>query len=258
MRTAPRPWPLAVLALISSLFASHALAGPIEKTLRRAEGNVPTPIFRPRPSPQDTQPPTITETPPPPATIEPTKASACLTQLSQIALAAPASGPKEEDSKCRIPDPVSVKATLGRFPVEFSRELTLDCPFALAFARFVRDTVQPLARHHLDQPLASIGTGPGYTCRRRNNAPSGKLSEHAFGNAIDMVTFRPANGAVLNVTSPSQMQQDQARFFSALRTAACGSFTTVLGPGSNPAHATHLHLDLGRSKDRKNPYRICE
>jgi hypothetical protein len=42
-----------------------------------------------------------------------------------------------------------------------------------------------------------------------------------------------------------------------LRTTACGYFTTVLGPGSNLAHATHYHFDLGVHGKSGN-YRICE
>ena len=29
-----------------------------------------------------------------------------------------------------------------------------------------------------------------------------------------------------------------------VRTAACGWFTTVLGPGSDAAHTDHLHVDI--------------
>jgi len=43
----------------------------------------------------------------------------------------------------------------------------------------------------------------------------------------------------------------------AARTAACGWFTTVLGPGSDAAHTDHLHVDttLHGTSDR---YRICQ
>ncbi|MFL4994931.1 MAG: extensin family protein [Microvirga sp.] len=44
---------------------------------------------------------------------------------------------------------------------------------------------------------------------------------------------------------------------AAVRMAACGWFTTILGPGSDPAHADHLHVDIQQhgSSDR---YRICQ
>jgi hypothetical protein len=42
-----------------------------------------------------------------------------------------------------------------------------------------------------------------------------------------------------------------------VQTAACGWFTTVLGPGSDEAHADHLHVDMAPhgTSDR---YRICQ
>jgi uncharacterized protein len=43
----------------------------------------------------------------------------------------------------------------------------------------------------------------------------------------------------------------------AIRVAACGWFTTMLGPGSDAAHGDHMHVDILQhgSSDR---YRICQ
>lgn len=38
---------------------------------------------------------------------------------------------------------------------------------------------------------------------------------------------------------------------------ACGYFTTALGSGADPEHATHLHLDTLMHGGSAN-YRICE
>jgi hypothetical protein len=42
-----------------------------------------------------------------------------------------------------------------------------------------------------------------------------------------------------------------------VRAAACGWFTTVLGPGSDAEHTDHLHVDIALhgTSDR---YRICQ
>ena len=40
-----------------------------------------------------------------------------------------------------------------------------------------------------------------------------------------------------------------------LRQSACARFTTVLGPGSDGHHESHIHLDLA---ERHNGYRICQ
>ena len=40
-----------------------------------------------------------------------------------------------------------------------------------------------------------------------------------------------------------------------MRTAACGWFTTVLGPGSDGYHEDHIHVDLAV---RVSGYRLCQ
>ena len=184
--------------------------------------------------------------------------SACLQALRQIAHAEAVATPDANDSACVIEDPVVLIRTKSLFPIEYARNLTLDCPFALALAKFSDGTGQALARHHIGSAISKIHSGEGFVCRRRNNRPTGKLSEHAFGNATDWVGFTFADGSRLPIKDTSELDLDEAGFLNNVRTAACGAFTTVLGPGSNAAHSSHFHFDLGRSKDRKNPYRICE
>lgn len=131
---------------------------------------------------------------------------------------------------------------------------------ASALVDFVTNVAQPLARHHMDKTLTEISTGPGFSCRRRNNASTGKLSEHAFGNGVDITGFKFGEELGFTVAASSELQEPQADFQAALRKSACGWFTTILGPGSDGAHGTHLHFDLGRTADLKpgrEPYRIC-
>ena len=40
-----------------------------------------------------------------------------------------------------------------------------------------------------------------------------------------------------------------------MRQSACARFTTVLGPGSDKDHETHLHVDLA---ERRGGYRMCQ
>jgi hypothetical protein len=184
--------------------------------------------------------------------------SACLQELRKIAEAEATVSPATDDPACTIPDPVILRRTTTDYPIRFTDGLTLDCTFALALARFSSDTTQALAQHHLAAPINKIRSGEGFVCRRRNNARTGKISEHAFGNATDWVGFELTDGSSLSIIDAGLIKPPEAAFLNSLRAAACGTFTTILGPGSNPAHATHFHFDLGRSKGRKNPYRICE
>ena len=119
----------------------------------------------------------------------------------------------------------------------------------------MRDLVAPLIAGELAVELKSVRTGPGYECRNRNRAEAGKISAHASGLAADVASFELANGRTLSV-KPDGDEHLRATF-AAIRVAACGWFTTVLGPGSDAAHADHMHVDIMQhgSSDR---YRICQ
>jgi hypothetical protein len=82
-------------------------------------------------------------------------------------------------------------------------------------------------------------------------------SEHAKGDALDIASFVLADGRRVRVKQ-EELNIPLARVLvGALRTTACGYFTTVLGPGTDAAHAEHLHFDLGLHAATPN-YRICE
>lgn len=244
----------AVVIFISLGLYIPAFAGPVAERLHSLGTSVPLPAKRPASPPEHakTRPLAgqVSEAKPAPNT--------CLETLRTIAKAYSVPAPRAKYAACTIENPVRLQATLGKVPVSFDAEPILACNFALRLARFAKNTMQPLARHHLGDDLANIATGPGFTCRRRNNAATGKLSEHAFGKGIDIAAFSFANNHPLKVRAASDMPNNRAGFFQAVRTAACEHFTTVLGPGANAAHATHLHFDTGRMGKRKNPYRICQ
>ena len=186
----------------------------------------------------------------------------CLALLEPLAKVEPATSPETDDADCRISTPVKVEAVkVGSSQVALSGAPVLDCPFALALANWTRKVAVPLARGELGRELVELGTGNGFQCRRRNRSKTGKLSEHAFGNAIDIVAFRFKDER-FDVEPYEDMEADEAGYLDAVRKSACGYFNTILGPGSNAAHDDHLHFDLGRGfkngEKRDNPYRICE
>jgi hypothetical protein len=124
------------------------------------------------------------------------------------------------------------------------------CSFGLKFTDWVRDVAAPLTLAYTGQKLAEIETGPGFTRTARYDKPGALPSEHAKGDAIDVVSFVLADKRRVTVKEPDPL-------VSALRMTACGYFTTVLGPGADPQHETHLHLDMLKHGRTAN-YRICE
>jgi hypothetical protein len=160
------------------------------------------------------------------------------------------------EGDCAIPLPVRLRSlSVGGSEIAFGAEPVLDCRIAVRLADWIGNVIEPLARHHLGSGLAAVDTGPGYACRKRNNAATGKLSEHAKGNAIDVAAFRLNDGSRIAVRPGDGPAPAVTAFLAAVRITACGYFLTVLGPGSDDAHAEHLHLDL---RGRTANYRICE
>ena len=167
----------------------------------------------------------------------------------------PVTLPRPVNPECAIATPVRLKAVKWppRWKIRLPDEPTLSCQFGERFGHWLRDVVAPLIAGELAVELKSVHTGPGYECR--NRAETGKISAHASGLAVDVASFELANGRTLAI-KPNGDEHLRATV-DAIRVAACGSFTTVIGPGSDAAHAEHMHVDilLHGSSDR---YRICQ
>ena len=82
-----------------------------------------------------------------------------------------------------------------------------------------------------------------------------KIHAHAKGLAVDFVAIAFADKRCLLVERPTGA--DEAAYSRAVRTAACGWFTTVLGPGADSFHANNMHLDIEKHGS-SGSYRICE
>jgi hypothetical protein len=124
------------------------------------------------------------------------------------------------------------------------------CPFAEELARWVRGDMAPAVEMSGSQ-LAGLGVATSYECRTRNGVADAKLSEHATGDAIDLYDLTLTHGKNLVLT---EMSADKA-LRTELAGSACRRFTTVLGPGSDAYHESHVHLDL---LQRRGGYRICQ
>ena len=151
---------------------------------------------------------------------------------------------------CLIAQPV-ILLSLGK-GIGLEPEALLDCPTAVRFAGFMQTSAQSAAKANLGSGIAEVHHASAYVCRPRNGAS--KLSEHAFGRGIDIASFTLPSGLTVPVMALPKDRELEATFLATIRAAACGPFTTVLGPGSNADHATHFHFDLAPRKGRP----VCE
>ena len=160
---------------------------------------------------------------------------------------------RADDPDCGIARPVTVTEVVPG--VLFTPAATLRCETALAAARWVGTHVVPAAEPLGRGAVRALELGGSYQCRRRNNAATGKLSEHSFGNAIDVMAFTFADGDPIAV-EPREDEGTLAEAFQrSARATSCLHFATVLGPGTDAAHADHLHMDV---KARRGGFRLCQ
>jgi hypothetical protein len=185
-----------------------------------------------------------------PASPEELKAcDALLTGGKAIATRLP---PVAEPNGCGMAAPISLaglKLPDGR-SIRIEPPLALRCDLAGRAVDWLGDTVIPAVERQGGRVKSIVDAG-GYQCRNRNNAIDGKLSEHALGDAIDLIGVRFEDGHMLNF---SALDTDMA-VAQDLRGAACAHFATVLGPGSDGAHESHIHLDL---EARGHGAKLCE
>jgi hypothetical protein len=144
------------------------------------------------------------------------------------------------------------------------------CTLAKALSTWINESVQPQAKALFNSSVTKLHVG-SYTCRNRNGGADLPLSEHALANALDISDFMLASGERIGVvdswlsdnpplpmpnpdrvsTSTISMQRvsvslgdPERAFLKSVRDDACGIFGTVLGPGADEAHKSHLHLDM--------------
>jgi hypothetical protein len=243
-----------VAVIVPVMMAQVAWAQPAPPLPPPRPIETPSPATPPAPRPQAPPARTVEVPPAVPA------AEDCLAGLKAAGFEIePAEPPQVSNELCRIETPVRLKAvpvpTKPETTVGIANQPVLACRFAGPFGHWIGDLVAPLVAGIKGSDLKAVQTGPGFECRNRNRATTGKLSAHAQGLAIDIAGFDLTNGTTLRIKPEANTRPDPA--LTALRTAACGWFTTILGPGSDEAHHDHLHVDIEQhgSSDR---YRICQ
>jgi hypothetical protein len=163
--------------------------------------------------------------------------------------------PTEDPFAVLSPAPLP-QATPTPSRIAFARTETLACPMIPALTRWLNEEVQPAALANFGSPIVEMKTAGAYNCRKRNHARSGRWSEHAFANALDVTGFVLADGRKTTLRSGWRGSPDEQSFWRDIAYGGCRQFNTVLGPGSDGKHEDHLHLDLARHSS-KRAIRVC-
>src|SRR5918993_3685202 len=156
---------------------------------------------------------------------------------------------------CGMDYPLRV-AAFANGGVGLRKATTLACPIIPRIDTWLEEVVRPAATLYFGVPVTDLRAG-SYSCRPRNNRSGAKLSEHPFGNALDVMAFVLADGREVTVLKGWRGAPAEQEFLREVFVGACRYFTTVLGPGADAFHYDHLHIDLARH-DPRGERRVCK
>ena len=105
--------------------------------------------------------------------------------------------------------------------------ITVSCDFGIKLQNFFEKLQTKKVEH--------IGA---MNCRQVRGSQI--LSEHSFGNAIDLTDFDSAN-----VSRDWNKDSEEGKLLHNAKNLACEIFSNVLTPDSDSRHSNHIHLDAG-------------
>ncbi len=185
--------------------------------------------------------------PPPPPLQAPTDpAAACLAGLDQRHVVYERLRDWHTPEGCGIQEAVRVRqsVTLWNHPG------LLTCTMASRLWDFETQVVEPAAERNFGQKVRKMWNAGTYDCRHRRSDRPQRMSEHAFGRAIDVTGFQLDDGRRVSVLRDWHGKGAKSVFLHEVAAGACRVFNVVITPDSNALHRDHFHLDIG-------PYRYC-
>ena len=162
----------------------------------------------------------------------------------------PYASPQTESQPRLGPGPVQGSPVTAFGPVVVKPTATLACPIVSVLDHWLAEAVQPAAMRWFGARVVEIKQISAYSCRGMNGNSNAHISEHAFGNALDIAAFTLADGRRISVETGWKGMPEEQGFLHDVQASACREFTTVLAPGSNVYHYNHIHVDLMRRARR--------
>jgi hypothetical protein len=155
---------------------------------------------------------------------------------------------------CGMDYPLRVSAQAQGL-VAYNQPQTLACQMVPTVDRWIANVVQPAAQRWFGAGVVEVKAG-SFNCRGIRGGSSSRMSEHAYGNALDVFAFVLSSGHSVVIRQHWRTDGPDSAFLREVFIRACDHFTTVLGPGYNALHYDHFHLDLARH-DPQWTRRVC-
>lgn len=157
--------------------------------------------------------------------------------------------PVRDEDACPVAAVYAISFVGSGRSVRLEPEAVVNCALAERLDEFVERVIEPAATEILGGTLATLHVAGSYVCRKRNGQPDARPSEHGLANAVDISAFEMEDGRIVSVGRDWTSEGPDGEFLRRVHEAACGPFTTVLGPEADAFHQDHLHLDLQRRGD---------
>ncbi len=244
--------------LLAFSAASAQAQAPLPKPgPHRAAARGPQAAPLPLPRPRELSAPPATTAPEAPAIPPPDAAEIAACRASFTALG----GVIQEDppaaqaatGACAIPGPVTFSHLRRAEGPDITLEsaVTVRCTLAVELASWIGVDLAAIAARN-GTTLAKITGAGGHACRPRNGQAGAQLSEHASGNAFDLLGLSLADGREIALWQADPATRE---IRVEVQESACTRFRTVLGPGADNSHANHVHLDM---RQRRADFAMCQ
>src|SRR4026209_2040529 len=116
-------------------------------------------------------------------------------------------------------------------PATLPPAVTLACPLVSALDHWMSDGVQPAAVRWFGSQVVEIKQISSYSCRGMVGSGGSGISEHAFGNAIDIAAFTFADGRRVTVQEGWHGTPEEQGVPRGVQLAAWDNFSTGVAPG---------------------------
>ncbi len=181
--------------------------------------------------------------PPPP--LQPADpAAACLAGLDQRHITYERLQDWHTPEGCGIQTAVRVKQSA----TQWNHSGLLTCAMASRLWDFETQVVMPAAQRNFGRGVRKMWNAGTYDCRNRRSDRPQRMSEHAYGRAIDVTGFELDDGTPVSVLRDWRGKGAKSVFLHQVAEEACRIFNVVITPDSNALHRDHFHLDIGPHK----------
>lgn len=157
---------------------------------------------------------------------------------------------------CGAAAPVRLIAVGASPQVVLSPPAIMTCRMARAVHDWTTRDVQRLAKKHLKEEIIRIEVMSDYSCRNTYGRKVGKLSEHAFANALDVRGFSTASGKAVRLLkdwgpTARDIAAEKARLKAQREARLAAEREAEDAAAAQEAEQENKSADVGRKKSAK-------